>query len=187
MMRYLLTLPALFAAGPALAAKDYGLIDLRNTDFVVFLGFAVFVGILLYFKVPSIIASLLDNRAKTIQSELDEARALREEAQSLLAKYERQAREAQDEARRMVDAAREEAEANAKQAKADMEASVARRLAAAEDQIATAEAKAVKEVRDRAIRVAVSAARDVIAREMTPDARASMIDASIQEVGARLN
>ena len=56
-----------------------------------------------------------------------------------------------------------------KQAKADLETSIARRLAAAEDQIASAEASAVKEVRDQAISIAVAAADQVIAKQMTAD------------------
>jgi F-type H+-transporting ATPase subunit b len=188
MTRFSLFIVAMTTASPVLAAgKDYGLISLRNTDFVVALGFLVFIGILVYFKVPGIVMGLLDKRAESIQSELDEARALREEAQSLLAGYERQVREAEEQARRIVTAAREEAEAAAEAAKADMAAAVARRLEAAEGQIALAEAKAVKEVRDRAIAVAVGAAQEVVAAQMDDASASALIDASISEVGARLN
>ena len=179
---------ATFAASPAFAAgKGYGLISLRNTDFVVTVSLIIFIGVLLYFKVPGLLGGMLDKRADGIQSELDEARALREEAQSVLAEFERKARDAEDQASRIVAAAREEAERAAETAKADLAAAVARRLEAAEGQIASAEAKAVKEVRDRAIAVAVATAQEVVAEQMTPDAASALIDSSIAEVGARLN
>ena len=54
---------------------------------------------------------MLDKRADTIKSELEEARALREEAQTLLASYERKQKEVQDQADRIVTAAKEEAKA----------------------------------------------------------------------------
>ena len=57
----------------------------------------------------------------------------------------------------------------AEQAKADLKVSIARRMAAAEDQIASAEAAALKEVRDRAVSIAIGAAKDVIAKQMTAD------------------
>ena len=80
--------PAFAASGPFLS--------LGNTDFVVLLGFILFGVVLVYFKVPGILGGLLDKRAEGIKSELDEARALREEAQALLASYDRKQREMQE-------------------------------------------------------------------------------------------
>ncbi|MGV6849748.1 MAG: F0F1 ATP synthase subunit B [Marinibacterium sp.] len=183
-----MTLAALLAlaASPALAASG-PFFSLSNTHFVVLLSFLLFVGVLLYFKIPGMISKQLDDRAAGIKAELDEARALREEAQTLLASYERKQAEVAEQAERIVAAAREDAQTAAELAKADLEASIARRLAAAEEQIASAEASAVKEVRDQAIAVAVSVARDEIARQMkTTDAR-KLIDAAIDEIGTKLH
>ena len=94
---------------------------------------------------------MLDKRAEGIQSELDEARRLREEAQTMLASYERKQKEVQEQADRIVAPAKQEAEAAATQARADLEKSIARRVAAAEEQIASAQAAAVKEVRDQSV------------------------------------
>ena len=122
-----------------------------------------------------------------VGSELDEARALREEAQTLLASYERKQQEVKEQAERIVAHAKEEAGVAAEQAKEDLKASIARRLAAAQDQIASAEASAVKEVRDQAITVAVAAANDVIAKQMTAAEGNKLIDAAIAEVEAKLH
>lgn len=185
-MRKLATLIALLSASPAFAASG-PFFSLKNTDFVVFLGFIVFIGVLVYFKVPSILMGLLDKRAEDIQSELDEARTLREEAQTILASYERKQKEVQEQAERIVAQAKEEALAAAAQAKEDLKLSIARRLAAAEEQIASAQASAVKEVRDRAITVAVAAANDVIAQGMSAADGNKLIDAAIAEVDAKLH
>lgn len=174
------------AASPALAASG-PFFSLGNTDFVVLLGFIVFIAVLFYFKVPGMIGGALDNRAEGIKSELDEARALHEEARSLLASYERKQREVQGQADAIVAAAKEDAVLAAEQAKVDLEKSIARRLAAAQDQIASAEASAVKEVRDQAITVAVSAANAVLAKQMTAAQANKLIDASIADVGEKLH
>lgn len=187
-MKVLLTAAPLaaLAATPALAAKG-PFLSLANTDFVVLISFIIFVGVLLYFKVPGMIGGMLKTRAEGIQSELNEARALREEAQSLLAEYERKQQEVQEQAGRIVEQAKADAEAAAVTAKADLEAAVARRLAAAEDQIASAEASAVKEVRDEAALVAVAAAREVIANQMTATSANALIDDAIATVDAKLH
>jgi F-type H+-transporting ATPase subunit b len=173
-------------ASPAFAASG-PFFSLKNTDFVVTIGFLVFIGVLLYFKVPTLILGMLDKRAEGIKSELDEAKALREEAQALLASYERRQREVQEQADRIIAHAKEEAVLAGEQARADLERSIARRLAAAEDQIASAQASAVKEVRDRAIAVAIKAARDVVAKQMTAKDAAKSIDDAIAEVGQKLH
>jgi F-type H+-transporting ATPase subunit b len=174
------------AASPALAASG-PFFSLGNTDFVVLLGFIVFIAVLFYFKVPGMIGGALDKRAEGIQSELDEARALHEEARSLLASYERKQREVQSQADAIVAAAKDDAVLAAEQAKVDLEKSIARRLAAAQDQIASAEASAVKEVRDQAITVAVSAANAVLAKQMTATQANKLIDAAIADVGEKLH
>ncbi|OAN82187.1 ATP F0F1 synthase subunit B [Jannaschia sp. EhC01] len=191
-MRYLTILLTL-AASPALAAEGYdsphGLFDpsLGNTDWVVLLGFLLFLAILFYFGVPKMLGGMLDQRAEGIRSELDEARALREEAQTLLASYERKAREVEEQSARIVTEARVNAETAAEQAKAEIERSITRRLAAAEDQIASAEAKASRAVRDSAASAAVAAAAEVIAGGTSAADQNKMIDEAIDEVGRQLH
>lgn len=184
-MKKLIPLLAL-TASPAFAASG-PFFSLRNTDFVVTVAFIVFVGVLLYFKVPAKIAGLLDGRAAQIKAELEEARALRDEAKAVLASYEKKQKDVQEQSERIVASAKEEAMAAAAQAKADLKAAIARRLAAAEDQIASAEASAIREVREKAIAVAVAAAGDVLAKQMTAEGAAASIDTAIAQVEAKLH
>lgn len=186
-MRNTLALILTFAAAsPALAASG-PFVSLGNTNFVVLLAFLLFIGVLFYFKVPGLLGGLLDKRAEGIQSELDEARALREEAQTLLASYERKHKEVQAQADRIVATAKEEAAVAAETAREDLKASISRRLAAADDQIASAQASAVKEVRDQAIAIAVAASREVIAKQMTAADSNKLIDDAIAQVDAKLH
>ena len=179
---------ALLLPAPALAATgDYGFFSLRNTDFVVLIGFLIFAGILLYMRVPQRLAGMLDDRSAGIRRDLEEAKSIREEAQSLLANYERKTREARGQADEIVASAKAQAEAAADGARADLETNVERRLAAAEDQIASARDAAVREVRDRAIAVATAAAAEVLAKQMTPGEADAMIDRSIETVRERLH
>ncbi|GGC12331.1 ATP synthase subunit b 1 [Marivita lacus] len=187
MQRIMTIAAATLMASPALAATGKPFFSLANTDFIVTIGFVLFIGILVYFKVPSLLMGMLDKRAEGIRNDLDEAKALRDEAQALLATYERRQREVQEQADRIVAHAKDEAVLAGEQAKADLEKSIARRIAAAEDQIASAQAGAIKEVRDRAIAVAIEAARDVIAKQMTDKDAAKSIDDAIAEVGQKLH
>ncbi|ASM73497.1 MULTISPECIES: F0F1 ATP synthase subunit B [Roseobacteraceae] len=185
-MKKLIALSLVLSASPAFAATG-PFFSLRNTDFVVLIAFLIFVGVLVYLKVPGKLMGMLDKRATGIKSELEEARALREEAQTLLASYERKQKEVQEQADRIVAAAKEEAKTAAEEAREDLKKSIARRIAAAEGQIASAEASAVKEVRDQAVTIAVQAARDVIAKQMTAAEGNKLIDDAISQVDAKLH
>ena len=185
MTRFIAIIFALMAS-PALAAEGQ-FFSLKNTDFVVLVSFLAFVGVLLYLGVPKMLGGMLDARAEGIKAELDEARTLKEEARALLASYEKKQAEVQAQADRIVAAARDEAAAAAEQAKADIAASIKRRIAAAQDQIASAEASAVKEVRDQAIVVAIGAAQDIIAKQLTAADGNKLIDDAIGEVAAKLH
>ncbi len=160
---------------------------LNNTEIVVGIGFVIFIAVLLYYRVPAMIAAKLDERAVRIRAELDEARALRDEAQTLLASYERRQREVKAQAEDIVTAARAEAEKASVAAKEDIRRSVARRMQAATEQIAAAEQAAVRQIKDRAVAVAVAAAADVLRSGIKAEDAGRLIDAAIDEVGAKLH
>ena len=175
-------------AAPAFAAGgDYGFASFFNTNYVVLIGFILFLALLFYFNVPAMILKMLDDRAETIRSELDEARNLRDEAQAVLAAYERKSREVAEQAQRIIDHAREEARLAADAAKEDLKQSIARRLKAAEEQITSAEEKATRELRNRAVDVAIAAAAKILADSTTATEANKRIDAAIAEVESRLH
>lgn len=173
-------------ASPALAASG-PFFSLGNTDFIVTIAFLVFIGILVYFRVPQLVGGLLDKRAEGIRDDLAEARRLREEAQEIYASYERRQREVSTQADEIVANARREANAQAEKAKQDLKTSIERRLQAAQDQIASAENDAVRAVRDRAIQTAIAAAAEILQQQGSAADRSAAIDKAIEEVGQRLN
>ena len=185
-MKKLLPLMLALAATPALAASG-PFFSLSNSNFIVTLAFIAFVAILLIAKVPAKIGALLDGRATQIKAELEEAKALREEAKALLASYERKSAEMMAQSEQIVAAAKAEAQSAAAQAKDDLKVSIARRLAAAEERIASAEAGAIREVRERAVDVAVSAASSVLAKQFATEGAQATIDDAIAQVAAKLH
>lgn len=182
-----LTVIFAITASPALAAGSGPFLSLFNTNLVVWLAFLLFVGVLFYLKVPGLLTGLLDKRAEGIRDDLNAAKALREDAQTILASFERKQKQVQEQADRIVESAKSEAAAAAEKAKDDLKHSIARRLAAAEDQIASAHASAVKDVRDRAIQVAIAAASDVIAAKMSTADSNALVDDAIESVSTKMH
>ena len=155
-MRFALLTPLAFLAPLAYAADEKVAWYADPTTGTAFAALVVFLLIVSSVGGFKLILSKLDERAEGIQNQIDEAKALREEASKLMADAKKKAKEADAAADDIIKRAKADASAMMKQAKADLKAKVARREAQAEARIARAEADAAAEVR----RVAADAATD---------------------------
>ena len=134
---------------------------MEDPAFWVAVAFVIFAAFMLW-KVSDKITGALDDRSVGIKKELDDAAALREEAQALLASYQRKQRDALAEADDIVAQAKVEAERLAAEAEVALEAEIKRRTDMALEKITQAEAQVVQEVRNTAIDVAIKAAGSLI-------------------------
>lgn len=160
---------------------------LADTTFWAFLGLISFLAILAFFGVHKTIGKTLDDRAENIRKELDEARRLREEAQEMLASYERRQREAADEAEEIIRQARQEAEYLRTNAKKEISQRIERRRALAERRIEQAEASAVKEIRQRAADLAVDAAARLMRGQLSKTQRNAILKDDLGVLKDKLN
>jgi F-type H+-transporting ATPase subunit b len=156
-------------------------------EFWVAVAFVAFALILVYYKVPRLIAKSLDDRAESIRKELDEARRLREEAQALLTDYQAKHRNVGEEAQAIVAHAKREADAFAQETREALKDTLERRTKLAEDKIARAEAQAVDEVRAAAVDMAVTAAERILREKAAGAGGAALIDQGIRDLKGRLN
>ena len=158
-----------------------------DATFWVGAAFLLFIAILFYFKVPAMLTDALDDRSAKIAEDLEQARQLREEAQALLAAYERKQRNALSEAEEIIAHAKEEAQREAEIAAKKVDEAIARRQQSALDKIAMAEAQAEKEVRDAAIEIAITAATAVVAQQVKGDRADDLIATATADLGRHLN
>lgn len=157
-----------------------------DNSFWAFVALLIFLGILLYLKVPATITNALDGRANKIRADLDEAKRLRDEAKALLDEYKKKREAAEAEARDIVAAASREAELIAAEARAKSEDYVRRRTALAEQKIGQAEAEAVNAVRGSAVDVAIAASHKILSGRGAKD-NADLFKQALADVKARLN
>jgi F-type H+-transporting ATPase subunit b len=160
---------------------------IKEPEFWVAVAFVLFVGVLIYVGVHKKLIEALDHRSNRIQTELDEARRLRDEAGKLLAEYQRKQREAEREAEAIVADARAEAGRVAAEARVKMEEFVARRTKLAETKITQAEAQALADVRAAAADAAVTAAEKILRDTAKGKVADDLIAQGIADVKAKLN
>ncbi|MBM3486713.1 MAG: F0F1 ATP synthase subunit B [Alphaproteobacteria bacterium] len=159
---------------------------LQSPDTWVAVGFVIFVAAIAK-PVMRAINRALDARAARIKATLDEAAKLREDAQHLLAEYQRKSRNAMKEADDLLAAASSQAARLAEEQTAALEASLKTRERLALERIALAEAEALKEVRETAVDVALAATRKLIADNLDATRGGALIESAIAELPRRLN
>ena len=157
-----------------------------NPETWVAIAFIIFV-VLAGKPIVRMLGKSLDDRAARIKAELDEAKALRDEAQRLLVDYQKKQQAAMRDAENIVAHARGEAERLRTEAAANLDAAFARREKMALDKIAQAEAQAIADVRNHAIDVAVAAAEQLLKGKTDNQRGERLIDSAIAELERKLN
>ena len=160
---------------------------MAETENWVALGFFCFLALLVYLGVHRKVFDSLDARRARIKSELDDARRLREEAQALLADFERKGRDAEKEAEAIIASAKVEAERLATEAKARIEDFVARRTKMAEQKIVQAEAQALADVKSAAADAAVAAAERILSVSAKGKVAEDLLTRGIEDVKSKFN
>ncbi len=159
---------------------------LENPHTWVYLGFLIF-AVLAGPKLWKALAQMLDRRSLKIKSDLDEAQKLKDEAQALLAEYQRKQRDAMREAEEIISNAKGLAQRQIKDAGKKLEENLARREKASLEKIAQAEAQALAEVRREAVDVAAAAAARIIQGQIDGVRGGALIDQAIAEVEKKLH
>lgn len=176
----------LISAAQAATGAEQPASLLAQPEFWLAVAFALFAGFVLR-PLAKKVAAALDDRSSKIAGELDEATKLRDEAQALLASYQRKSREALKEAEDIVAHAEAEARRLRDEAAAELEAALKRREQMAIDKIAQAEARAVEDVRNAAVDVALAATRELIQTNLDQGKAAALVDAAIAELPKKLH
>ena len=179
----LITLLAfVISSGSGYAAGSKKTISLDNTDFVFLISFLIFVGVLVYFKVPAIVASFLDKRSADIQNEIKKASEILEEAKGILSSIEADHIRTSEATEQMVNAAKARAVEEEEKAKKQIEELMKSKLISAEGQVKSNERKILEEIEARAIDLSIEKVRAKLSKSLSGNDYDKYFNASIQSI-----
>ena len=168
--------------GVSYAAGSKKIISLDNTDFVVLISFLIFVGVLVYFKVPSIVGAFLDKRSNDIQNEIEKAGEILEEAKKILSSIEADHIRTSETIGRMVQTAKSRAGDEEEKAKKNIEELMKNKLISTEGQVMSNERKILEEIEGRAIDLSIEKVRMKLSKSLSSSDYDNQFDASIQSI-----
>ena len=147
------------------------------------IGFILFILLLVYFKVPGQITKILDNRANKIRSELDEAKKLREEAQAMLADFQKKNKDAEKNAKALIDEARKLAKNYEKDAKSKFDENMERRKKLLDEKLKRAEVEALNQIKNDITDIVFDAIdKSLSNNNINSEASDKIIDNGIKEI-----
>jgi F-type H+-transporting ATPase subunit b len=157
---------------------------LHNPEVWVLVGFLIFFGLLgrTFWK---LMRDGLDGRAAKVQEQLNEASALRAEAQRVLDLYRGKQEQAVKDANDILEAAKAQAEILRKTGEDELKRSLTAREAQAMDRIAQAEQAAIQSVKARAVEIAILAATGLVTESIDKDGAAALVDRAIDDLPQR--
>ena len=170
------------SAGASYAAGSKKMFSLDNTDFVVLISFLIFVGVLIYFKVPSIVANFLDKRSDDIQSEIEKASEILEEAKTILSSIEADHIKTSATTEQMLETAKARAGEEEEKAKKYIEELMKNKLLSAEGQVKSNERKILEEIEEHAIELSIEKVRLTLSKTLSGGDYDKHLDASIQSI-----
>ena len=159
---------------------------LHSPDTWIATAFVGCIALALKYAIPAL-NKALDGRAETIRFQLEQAKRLREDAQALLASYQREREEKLKEAEAIIATAQRDAAAMRARAEEELNASVARRQKQATDKIARAEAEAIATLRTQMVNAATQATRTLVQEQLHAKAEDPAVTRAISSIAQQIH
>ena len=157
-----------------------------DATFFVAVSFLLFVALVIWIGLPGSILNALDERSANIQKELDEARILHEEAQSLLAKEKRKLEKCDEEVKEILKKASDQAVLLAENSKKTLEEEIQRKQKQADLKISQARDEAIRDVKSKATDLSVIIAKEYLKENIDDKISSELVDKSIEDLKRNL-
>ena len=157
-----------------------------NATFWVAVSFFIFLGVLIYFKIPQKITSILNESIKTIKTEVDNAELLKEESKSILSESERKISNSKTEIKQMVDAAIDDADRNVLKTNEEFHVQMENRKKNTEDRIKQMKNQALKDIKNASVKISIQAVEVLLKNSLDKNKLNKIFVSSIEETKTAL-
>ena len=152
-----------------------------DATFWVTISFFIFLGILIYFKIPQKIKNLLDQNILTIRNQINEAEKLKEDAKNILIEHEKKISNSKKEVQNMIDRANEEAEKNVIRTNQEFYRVMENRKKNVEEKIKQLKNQATKDIKNASVKIALESVEKLIKNSLDKSKLDKIYSSSIEE------
>ena len=152
-----------------------------DATFWVTVSFFIFMGILIYFKIPQKVKEILEQNILSIKNQIDEAEKLKEDAKNILTEHERKISNSKREVKEMIGKANEEAEKNVINANKTFHNFMENKRKNAEERIRQLKNQAEKDIKNASVKIAIESVEKLIKNSLDKSKLDKIYSASIEE------
>ena len=157
-----------------------------DASFWVAVSFFIFLGVLIYFKVPQKIITILNNSINTIKAEVDDAESLKEESKNILSEYEKKISNAKTEISQMVNAATDDADRNLLKANEEFHIQMENRKRNTDERIKQMKNQALKDIKNASVRISIQAVEVLLKNSLDKNKLNKIFTSGIEETKSAL-
>ena len=152
-----------------------------DATFWVTISFFIFLGILVYFKIPQKIKESLEQSIYNIKTQISEAEKLKEDAKNILAEHEKKISNSKSEVKEMINRANEEAEKNVIKNNEVFHNFMENRKKNAEERIKQLKNQAEKDIKNASVKIAIESVEKLIKNSLDKSKLDKIYTSSIEE------
>jgi len=152
-----------------------------DATFWVAVSFFIFIGVLIYFKIPNKINSALNESIDSIKNEVDDAEKLKEESKNILSEYEKRIGNAKVEVKVMLDTATEEAEKYVLKTNDELHGQMENRKKNTEDRIKQMKNQALKDIKNASVKIAINSVESLLKNSLDKNKLNKIFATSVEE------
>jgi len=152
-----------------------------DATFWVTISFFIFLGMLIYFKIPKKIKETLEQNILKIKSQINEAEKLKEDAKNILTEHERKISNSKNEVKEMINKASEEAEKNVIKVNKEFHDMIENRKKSTEERIRQLKNQAEKDIKNASVKIAIESVEKLMKNSLDKSKLDKIYSSSIEE------
>ena len=152
-----------------------------DATFWVAVSFLIFLGLLIYFKIPQKINSIFIEIIDKIKNEISEAEKLKNEAKNILSEHEKKISNSKKETKLMLDKAQDDVEKTVLKMNNELHAQMENRKLNIEDRIKQMKSQAFKDIKNASIKIAMNAVKKLLKNSLDKTKLDKIYLSSIEE------
>ena len=152
-----------------------------DATFWVTVSFFIFLGILIYFKIPQKVKDTLEQNISNIKSQIIEAEKLKEDAKNILIEHEKKISNSKFEVKEMLNRANEEAEKNVIKTNEEFHNFIENKKKNAEERIRQLKSQAEKDIKNASVKIALESVEKLIKNSLDKSKIDKIYSSSLEE------
>ncbi len=152
-----------------------------DATFWVAISFFIFIGILVYFKIPKKVDKVLEESIFNIKNQINEAEKLKEEAKNILSENEKKISNSKAEVKSMINKANEDSEKNIIRTNEEFHRLMDNRKKNAEERIKQMKNQALKDIKNTSVKIAIESVEKLLKNSIDKSKLDKIYLSSIEE------